>query len=191
MWTTAEPVVREWIDAQPRAGRPHRGRGAGRRRGRPLPRPGAGLLGRAAPLADQLDAATRDGIVLAPETVAAIGEAEARRNRWTAAALWVIAALLALVLWQTACDCIDCNAIICYRVRSPDGAQRHPERRSRISLHSMRATCAMASLTVRQLDEKLKKLLRMRAARHGRSMEDEVRVILRRPPRTPGARRST
>ncbi len=37
----------------------------------------------------------------------------------------------------------------------------------------------MASLTVRQLDEKLKKLLRLRAARHGRSMEDEVRVILR------------
>src|SRR5262249_37759473 len=37
----------------------------------------------------------------------------------------------------------------------------------------------MASLTVRQLDEKLKKLLRMRAARHGRSMEDEVRAILR------------
>jgi phosphopantothenoylcysteine decarboxylase / phosphopantothenate---cysteine ligase len=37
----------------------------------------------------------------------------------------------------------------------------------------------MASLTVRQLDDKLKKLLRLRAARHGRSMEDEVRVILR------------
>src|SRR5205807_968218 len=36
-----------------------------------------------------------------------------------------------------------------------------------------------ASLTVRQLDDKLKKLLRIRAARHGRSMEDEVRVILR------------
>ena len=38
----------------------------------------------------------------------------------------------------------------------------------------------MASLTVRQLDDQLKKLLRLRAARHGRSMEDEVRVILRR-----------
>src|SRR5579864_2071683 len=38
---------------------------------------------------------------------------------------------------------------------------------------------AMASLTVRQLDDALKKLLRLRAARHGRSMEDEVRVILR------------
>ena len=37
----------------------------------------------------------------------------------------------------------------------------------------------MASLTVRQLDDTLQKLLRLRAARHGRSMEDEVRVILR------------
>lgn len=37
----------------------------------------------------------------------------------------------------------------------------------------------MASLTVRQLDDSLKKLLRLRAARHSRSMEDEVRVILR------------
>ncbi len=37
----------------------------------------------------------------------------------------------------------------------------------------------MASLTVRQLDDKLKKLLRLRAARHSRSMEDEVRMILR------------
>ena len=50
---------------------------------------------RAAPsLVEQLDAITRDGLVLAPETVAAIGRAEARRNRWTAAALWAIAALL-------------------------------------------------------------------------------------------------
>jgi phosphopantothenoylcysteine decarboxylase / phosphopantothenate---cysteine ligase len=38
----------------------------------------------------------------------------------------------------------------------------------------------MASLTVRQLDDRLKRLLRLRAARQGRSMEDEVRVILRR-----------
>jgi phosphopantothenoylcysteine decarboxylase/phosphopantothenate--cysteine ligase len=37
----------------------------------------------------------------------------------------------------------------------------------------------MASLTVRQLDESLKKRLRLRAARHGRSVEDEVRTILR------------
>jgi phosphopantothenoylcysteine decarboxylase / phosphopantothenate---cysteine ligase len=37
----------------------------------------------------------------------------------------------------------------------------------------------MASLTVRQLDERIKKLLRLRAARNGRSVEDEVRTILR------------
>jgi phosphopantothenoylcysteine decarboxylase / phosphopantothenate---cysteine ligase len=37
----------------------------------------------------------------------------------------------------------------------------------------------MASLTIRRLDEALKKQLRVRAARHGRSMEDEARVILR------------
>src|SRR5438105_5590810 len=37
----------------------------------------------------------------------------------------------------------------------------------------------MASITIRQLDEALKKRLRLRAARNGRSMEDEVRTILR------------
>jgi phosphopantothenoylcysteine decarboxylase/phosphopantothenate--cysteine ligase len=37
----------------------------------------------------------------------------------------------------------------------------------------------MASLTVRQLDDRVKRLLRLRAAQHGRSMEDEVRLILR------------
>src|SRR5271169_3542010 len=37
----------------------------------------------------------------------------------------------------------------------------------------------MGSLTVRQLDERIKKLLRLRAARNGRSVEDEVRTILR------------
>ncbi len=37
----------------------------------------------------------------------------------------------------------------------------------------------MASLTVRQLDDKLKQQLRLRAAKNGRSVEDEVRTILR------------
>jgi phosphopantothenoylcysteine decarboxylase/phosphopantothenate--cysteine ligase len=37
----------------------------------------------------------------------------------------------------------------------------------------------MASLTVRQLDDALKRRLRLRAARNGRSVEDEVRTILR------------
>ncbi len=54
-------------------------------------------MSRGAVLVEQLDAITRDGLVLAPETVEAIGAAEARRNRWTTIALWVIAALLAVV----------------------------------------------------------------------------------------------
>src|SRR5687767_13820236 len=37
----------------------------------------------------------------------------------------------------------------------------------------------MGSITIRRLEDKLKKQLRLRAARHGRSVEDEVRTILR------------
>src|SRR5215831_11247141 len=51
-------------------------------------------------------------------------------------------------------DCIAGNAITCY-IRP------------------------MPSITIRQLDEATKKRLRLRAARAGRSMEDEVRNILR------------
>jgi ubiquinone biosynthesis protein len=98
MWTTSEPVVREWIERHlgPAGTLESAAEGAadvGRFLGT-VP----GLLTRAGRLADQLDAATRDGIVLAPETVAAIGRAEARRNRWTAVALWVIAGLLAVIV---------------------------------------------------------------------------------------------
>ena len=37
----------------------------------------------------------------------------------------------------------------------------------------------MATLTIRNVDDDLKASLRMRAARHGQSMEEEVRSILR------------
>lgn len=37
----------------------------------------------------------------------------------------------------------------------------------------------MASMTIRNLDEQLKAKLRIQAAQHGRSMEDEARNILR------------
>ena len=46
----------------------------------------------------------------------------------------------------------------------------------------------MASITIRQLPEMTKRKLRMRAAEHGRSMEQEAREILKvelaKPPRT-------
>jgi plasmid stability protein len=37
----------------------------------------------------------------------------------------------------------------------------------------------MATMTIRNLDDDLKALLRLRAARHGQSMEEEARSILR------------
>jgi len=100
MWKTADPVVREWIernlgpigkleDAVEGAGE------IGRFMGQ-VP----GLLTRAGTLLDQLDDITRDGLVLSPDTVEAIGKAEARRNRWTSVALWAIAALLAWIAWM-------------------------------------------------------------------------------------------
>ena len=98
MWTTAEPVVREWIarNLGPAGRIEDAAEGAvevGRFFG-DVP----GLLARGAGLVEQLDAITRNGLVLAPETVADIGRAEARRNRWVAGALWAIAALLAVFL---------------------------------------------------------------------------------------------
>jgi plasmid stability protein len=37
----------------------------------------------------------------------------------------------------------------------------------------------MASITIRKLDERVKARLQLRAARHGRSMEEEAREILK------------
>lgn len=37
----------------------------------------------------------------------------------------------------------------------------------------------MANITIRNLDDSLKAQLRLQAARHGHSMEEEVRIILR------------
>src|SRR6185312_12688102 len=97
IWTVSEPVVREWMERHlgPAGRIEDAAQGAaGFLAGVP------GLMTRGAVLVEQLDAITRDGLVLAPETVAAIGQAEARRGRWTAVALWVIAALLVLLLIQ-------------------------------------------------------------------------------------------
>jgi ubiquinone biosynthesis protein len=95
MWTVADPVVREWIERHlGPVGRVEDAAEGAVEVGRFLSGVPA-LLGRAAVLIEQLDTITRDGLVLAPETISAIGRAEARRNRWSAIALWVIAILLA------------------------------------------------------------------------------------------------
>ncbi|MEI8152423.1 MAG: 2-polyprenylphenol 6-hydroxylase [Hyphomicrobiales bacterium] len=96
MWTVSEPVVREWMERHlGPAGRIEDAATNATNFLAGMP----GLMTRGAVLVEQLDAITRDGLVLAPETVAAIGQAEARRGRWMTAALWVIAALLAWAIW--------------------------------------------------------------------------------------------
>jgi ubiquinone biosynthesis protein len=98
MWRVAEPVVREWIERHlGPAGRIEGAAEGALEVGRFLGDV-PGLLLRGAALVEQLDAITRDGLVLAPATVADIGRAEARRNRWMVVALWAIAVLLAGLL---------------------------------------------------------------------------------------------
>jgi plasmid stability protein len=43
----------------------------------------------------------------------------------------------------------------------------------------MASEAHVASITIRNLDEKVKARLRVRAAQHGRSMEEEARTLLR------------
>ncbi len=99
MWSVADPVVREWIERNlgPIGKLEDVAEGAGEigRFAAQVP----SLLTRTAALIDQFDDITRNGLVLSPETVAEIGKAEARRNRWTAAGLWAIVALLAWIVW--------------------------------------------------------------------------------------------
>ena len=94
MWLVAEPVVREWMERRlgPGGKLEDAAEGAvevGRFLGE-MPR----LLTRGAVLLDRLDMMARNGLVLAPETIADIGRSQARRNRWIALALWMIAGLL-------------------------------------------------------------------------------------------------
>ena len=93
--------------------------------------------------------------MLSPETVEAIGAAEARRNRGLTFGIWAIVILLIIIG-------------IVYHLIAMIALQS-------LLLHDRR----MASITIRQLDEALKKRLRLRAAQSGRSVEDEVRTILR------------
>ena len=96
MWSTADPVVRSWIEEN--LGPIGRLGDAGRvvsqlgRAAIALPE----MLDRAERLTRRVEESTRNGFELSAASVEAIGRAEARRARWGNAALWAIAALL---LW--------------------------------------------------------------------------------------------
>jgi ubiquinone biosynthesis protein len=98
MWSTSEPVVREWIERNlgPIGRLEEAGEG--------LSTIGAvishlpELALRSQRLLAKLERDVDRGFALAPESVEAIGRAEGRGNVWGTVALWVIAALLLLVL---------------------------------------------------------------------------------------------
>ncbi|SFD08852.1 ubiquinone biosynthesis protein [Bosea sp. CRIB-10] len=98
MWTTAEPVVRDWLTRN--LGPIGRIEDAGRSV-RTLVGSLANLpetVGRAERVLGQLEEASRHGFSLDEASVQAIGRAEAARNRWGNWALWLIAALLAWIV---------------------------------------------------------------------------------------------
>ena len=99
MWRTAEPVVREWITRN--LGPVGRVEEAGRS---VLTMAGAlaalpETLARGERLLAHLEETSQRGVTLDAASVEAVGRAEARRNRWGNAALWVIAGLAALALF--------------------------------------------------------------------------------------------
>ncbi|MGA7804302.1 2-polyprenylphenol 6-hydroxylase, partial [Bradyrhizobium sp.] len=92
IWKTAEPVVREWIELN--LGPLGRIQGAVIGVGE-LARLLTGLpdiAARTVTVLEQLETITRDGLMLSPETIAAMGRSEGKKNRWRTVALWIIAA---------------------------------------------------------------------------------------------------
>lgn len=101
IWKTADPVVREWIERNlgPLGRLQAAASGAGE-----LGRVLSGLpaiAARSVAALEHFEAITRDGLLLSPETIAAMGTTEARHARWQGVALWVIALSLLALLWRS------------------------------------------------------------------------------------------
>lgn len=83
---------------------------------------------------------------------------EIRARRWA----WVEGLSTSTAFARMRSDCIDCVDSV-----PQIGGPHHDG-------------CRMATLTIRNLEDDVKARLRVRAATHGHSMEEEVRVILKR-----------
>ena len=97
MWTTAEPVVREWIEKNlgPIGRIQDLGRNAASFAGMLAHLPA--IASRAETLGARIEEAADKGFPLDERSIAAIGRAEAKRARWGNLALWIIAITLALI----------------------------------------------------------------------------------------------
>jgi ubiquinone biosynthesis protein len=92
IWKIADPVVREWIERNlgpiGRVQSAMSGAGELGRVATHLP----AMASRAVAVLENLERMSREGITLSPETIAAMGRSEGRKNRWRTVALWIIAA---------------------------------------------------------------------------------------------------
>jgi ubiquinone biosynthesis protein len=99
LWSTAEPVVRAWIEENlgPRGKLEDAGRNLSTlaRFANNLP----DVLLRGERLLERLENLSSEGFDLSARTVERVGRAEARRALFGHTALWVIAVLMAIALW--------------------------------------------------------------------------------------------
>jgi ubiquinone biosynthesis protein len=100
MWATSDPVVREWIERN--LGPIGRVENAAQELGGLARLVGSApsMLSRAAQTFERLDEQTKDGLVLSPATVEAIGKSKRRGRAWMTAAVWTIALLIAIWLFR-------------------------------------------------------------------------------------------
>lgn len=100
MWKTSDPVVREWIERNlgpvGKIGDAAQGAGEMLKLLAGVP----AMAERARILAGRFDDLTRDGIVLAPDTIEAISRSVAQRSRLRTLATWIILGLLVVLVWQ-------------------------------------------------------------------------------------------
>ena len=171
IWKVADPVVREWIERNlGPVGRIQGAMSGAGELGRVLAQ-SAGIASRAVAVLENLEKMSREGVTLSQESDCGDGPERGPQEP---------------LAYRRAVDhCYDVH-------RDPD---RHPP--IVIAMQSWCASIAiicrrraMASLTIRKLDDAIKAYLRLRSAKNGRSVEEEVRVILREYLEgRPGARR--
>jgi ubiquinone biosynthesis protein len=101
MWSTSEPVVREWIERNlgPVGRIEEVGRGLRTLAGVVADLPDFAL--RAERVLAKLERVADEGFHITAEALEGLGRAEARRIRWQVMALWVIAAVLTLILMRS------------------------------------------------------------------------------------------
>jgi len=99
IWTTAEPVVREWIERNLGPIGKIEGAVSGANDLGKILSQLPGIAGRAVMLLERMDGLTRNGLQLSPDSIEALSRAEQRHNRWLTVGVWLIGLALVAAVW--------------------------------------------------------------------------------------------